>query len=156
LNNPGIPVDPKFLEWVGQMLLLSAKNMEQADKFFKWFQEGSPAGKEWEQLLEPYLQLMPKNADKNTLELKNLFEQFFANMGIVSRAEYLELEKRYQGLKQEIDELKSRAGDDQRKGVDLFGQWAEMVKNLSESNARYFEEWRKLFIKPSKSEKKNE
>lgn len=156
MKKPAMPADPKFLEWVGQMLLLSAKNMEQADKFFKWFQEGYPEGNDWEQWLEPYLQLMPKNTDKNTRELKNLFEQFFANMGIVSRADYLDLEKRYQELKQEIDGLKKKMGDNQRKGFDLFGQWAELIKDMSESNARLFEEWQKLILKPSKSEKKNE
>jgi len=145
--------DPKFLEWIGQMMLLSAKNMEQAEKFMKWFREGYPKGEEWEKWLEPYLQVMPKGAEAGTEELKNLFEGFFANLGIVSRQEYLELEKQYQELKREVEGLKTRMSAEREKGFDLFGQWANLIKSMSESNARLFEQWQKMILNPKKSEK---
>jgi len=143
-------MDPKFLEWMGQMLLLSARNMEQADKFMRWFREGYPEGAEWEKWLEPYLQLLPKGSEKGAQELRNYFEEFFQNLGIVSRKEYLELEQKYQELKAEMEKLK--AGVETRKvGVDLMSEWSSIIKNFSQLNAEILEQWNKLLLaKPTK------
>jgi|GEM_PF-981217 len=150
-------LDPKFLEWIGQMMLLSAKNMEQADRFMRWFQEGFPEGRQWEKWLEPYLQLLPKDSDKGTKELRALFQEFFKNLGIVSREEYLELQERYQELKQEIDELNKKLSEERKRGFDLIGDWAELIKKMSAANAKLFEEWQKLILIPvKKGEKKND
>lgn len=136
-------LDPKFLEWMGQMLLLSARNMEQANKFMSWCQEGFPEGAEWEKWLEPYLQLLPKGAERGTQELRAYFEEFFQKMGIVSRREYLELEQKYQELKKELESLKAKV-DAKKAGFDLMGEWMELIRNLGEANTRFLEEWKKL------------
>jgi len=135
--------DPKFLEWMGQMLLLSAKNMEQANKFMKWFREGFPEGSEWEKWLEPYIQLLPQGSEKGAQELRSFFEDFFENMGIVSRKEYLDLEGRYQEIKKELDELKARV-EAKKPGFDPMGEWGELIRSLGQVNSRLLEEWQKF------------
>jgi len=143
-------IDPKFLEWLGQMLLISAKNMEQANRFINWFQEGFPEGSEWEKWLEPYIQLLPKGSEKGTQELRKFFENFFKSMGIVSRKEYMELENRYLELKKELEEIKAKI-ESKKPTFDLMSEWAEQVKHISQINARLLEEWQKfLLIKPLK------
>ncbi len=147
-------IDPKFLEWIGQMMLLSARNMEQAEMFMKWFQEGYPEGMEWEKWLEPYLQLLPKGKEKGARELKELFEQFFSNFGLVSRKEFLELEEQCQELKQELEEIKKKVAEERKKGFDLIEEWAEMLKKMSEANARLFTQWQRLILGTKTQNKK--
>lgn len=150
-------LEPKFLEWMGQMLLLSAKNMEQANKFMSWFKEGFPEGKEWEEWLEPYLQLLPRGAERGTEELRSYFQEFFQNLGIVSRKEYLELEQKYQELKEELEKLNKKV-EAKRAGLDLMNQWVELINYFNEANKRFLEEWNKLLLmQPTKKvERKNE
>ncbi len=151
--NKNPPIDPKFLEWIGQMMLISARNMEQAEKFMRWFREGYPEGVEWEKWLEPYLQLLPRGGEKGTQELRELFEEFFKRMGLVSRKEFMDLEARCQELKEEIEELKNKIAEERKKGFDLIGEWAELIKKMSEANAQLFTQWQK-FILGTTSKKK--
>ena len=149
-----MPLDRKFLEWFGHMLLMSAKNLEQGERFSEWLRAGFPPGVDQEKWLEPYLQIFPQGSVKGARELRELFNGFFSSMGVVSRADYLELEKKYSELKREFEELKGKVAADRATGFDLLNQSMEMVRNLSESNARLFEQWQNTFLTPTDSEKK--
>ncbi len=145
-------MDPKFLEWFGQLLILSAKNIDQAEKFLSMFKNGMPDGKEAEEWLEPYLTLLPKDSKNAAEDLKRLFKELFRNMGVVSRREYEELLEKYEVLQSRIREMEKTIMDIRgstqkggRKGPDVFEAWTEMIRNMSETNARLFDQFQKMF-----------
>jgi predicted nucleic acid-binding Zn-ribbon protein len=147
-------MDPKFLEWFGQLLILSAKNIDQAQKFLSMFKEGMPEGKEAEEWLEPYLTLLPKDSQNAAEELQKLFNELFENMGVVSRKEHQELLEKYGMLQSRIHELektimeiRSSPSKSKKQKPDLFDAWTNMLKSMGETNARLMEQFQKIFIK---------
>lgn len=154
-------MDPKFLEWLGQMMLLSARNMEEADRFFKWFREGLPDTKEAEQWIEPYLSFLPQGKEKATKELRKLLDEFFSNMGIVSRVEYEDLKEKYERLEREqrkleedIQELKDKMQQERKKGWDISTGWINLIKEMSQSNLELYKSFQKAFFSIEKEKEK--
>lgn len=145
-----MPMDPKFLEWFGQMLILSAKNLGQAENFFRYFREGFPAGAKAEKWLEPYLRLLPRGKEEPAEDFQNLIRELFRNLGVVSREEYDELRAEHERLQAEFNrfrtnleqvrEVETRARE---KNPDLAHAWLGLIQQVTQANTRLFEFYRK-------------
>lgn len=143
-------LDPKFLEWFGQMLQLSAKNIEQAEGFFRLFREGLPQGRQTEKWLEPYLQPAGEGKGNPAEDFQALARELFRNLGVVSRQEYDQLQKEHERLKAEFEEFKKSF--EQVRGVETEARrqspavaeaWLDMVKQATQANTRLFDLYRK-------------
>ena len=147
-----MPLDPKFLEWFGQMLLLSAKNLEQAESFLRVFRDGLPPGAKAESWLEPYLSLLPKGKETATQDFQALAQELFRNLGVVSRQEYDRLLAEHEQLKAEFgrfrsdfDQVRNIEGQAREKSPDLAGAWLNAIRQATQTNVRMFELYQKWF-----------
>lgn len=145
-------LDPKFLEWFGQMLILSAKNLEQAESFLRIFREGLPPGTRAESWLEPYLSLLPQGKETAAQDFQALARELFRNLGVVSRQEYDRLLAEHEQLKTEFEQFRSdfrqvRDIEDQVRETspDLAGAWMNSVRQVTQANVRMFELYQKWF-----------
>jgi hypothetical protein len=149
-----MPVDPKVLEWFGHMLLLSAQNLEQAEKLSEWFRAGFPWGPDQKTAWEPLLRSVFPGAVTGSSELNQALKSLFAAMGLVPVADFLALEKKCAALQLEIDQLKRGQPGERPASYDFVGQAFRSAQSLSEANARLFEQWQKSLLIPTESEKK--
>jgi len=134
------------------MLMLSAKNIEQAESFFRIFREGLPQGRPAEKWLEPYLSLLSQGKSATAEDFQSLVKELFRNLGVVSRQEYNELLAEHEKLKAEFEEF--RANFNQVRDVesqarkaspDVADAWLNMIQQVTQANTRLFELYQKWF-----------
>lgn len=125
-------MDAKFLEFLGNLLVGSARNKQQSDQFFQWLQSGfpvfnDPKSKEDVRGSNELLDMLNSwyGLDKNSSDApeytklsEEAFSRFnesmkesFFSMGFVPRSEHLELVEKYEQLKAQKAELEEKHKD---------------------------------------------
>lgn len=143
-----------LLELWGQTLLEMAKIAKGPQGFFDLFQNGFAKKREKpDSTHEQFVDLCRKTFGKEGIEAFNaVMKEFYENAGVVPRAQYNELHERYtelkgrvQELEERIEELKKRLERVRGTPSDLMEQWSETVKNYTDINRQFFEEFSKFF-----------
>ncbi len=147
-------MNPNLLELWGQTLLGMAKITKGPQGFFDLFQNGFVKKEHKpDSMQEEFIGLCRKTFGKEGVEKFNeTMKEFYENAGVVPLPQYNELHEKYVDLKdkvreleKKIEQLKKRLKKDIETPSDLMNQWEEAIKEYSDINQQFFEEFRKFF-----------
>ena len=143
-----------LLELWGNILLETARLAKGSTGFYSLFQDGfAKKTDEADALYNDFISMCRKTFGKDGIEAFNaVLKEFYENVGVVPRAQYNELEEKYQALIQEIkalekkiDALKKRIQSEADLPSDLLSQWTETAKTYTEIHQEFLKEFSKFF-----------
>lgn len=143
-------MDKRFIEFLGNLLLRTAKGQEEMENLNQWFRQGFAGFEELTRMFQNFYglnQLKVNSIDyKETLEKaqhdfqRNLSE-FIRYFNVVPKDEYMELLKKYEALKEEmaaqketINNLKQLSGE---KGFDESEVSKEFQRLIAKQAEQY-------------------
>ena len=140
----------------GQTLLGMAKVAKGPQGFFDLFQNGfAKTEPKPNTVHEQFLKLCQETFGSEGIEKFNeVMMEFYENAGVAPRSQYNELHEKYIKLQGAVRELEDKIEDLKKKierGIstphDLMESWTETVKEYSELNQQFFNEFSKFFEK---------
>lgn len=143
-----------LLELWGTILLETARLAKGSTGFYSLFQDGfAKKTDDADDLYNEFISMCRKTFGKDGIEAFNaVLKEFYENVGVVPRAQYNELEEKYQALIQEIkalekkiDALKKRIQSEADLPSDLLSQWTETAKTYTEIHQKFLKEFSKFF-----------
>ncbi|MFC1895400.1 hypothetical protein ACFL0Q_01890 [Thermodesulfobacteriota bacterium] len=138
----------------GEVLLEMAKISEGPKAFFGLFRDGYAQREEksvpaYKQFTETCHKIFGKEGIE---EFNELMKEFYQSVGVVPRAQYNELRKKYSDLKERVrrleetmEELRNTFESGTETPPQFMEQWTKAVRNYTEINKQFFNEFSKFF-----------
>lgn len=141
-------MDKRFLEFLGNLLLSTAKGQEEMENLNQWFRQGFAGFEELTRMFQNFYglnQLKVNSIDyKETLEkaqhdFRRNLSEFIRYFNVVPKDEYMELLKKYEALKEEmaaqketINNLKQLSGEKGSDQSDVSKEFHRLITKQAE------------------------
>ena len=145
-------MDKHFLEFLGNFFLSAAKGRKQVEDMTRWMGQGSSGLDEMTNMFRKFygLEGLPLDSpdyakawNRASETFKTSLNDWLASLSVVPRHDYIELEKKYEALKKEVDaqnetirHLRNLLKDKGIPQTDTYQSFTEMM----EKQARQFQE----------------